>query len=142
MILYDFTCADGHRFEAGLASMHSPDPACPVCRRPSSRRPSAVTMAGQANPGPSRDEMPRSWQGVRGGDRSTLDGWRKLAVQREKLEHKYPELAGDRRPVLAHEGIFASNPLRVGDDIPSRVTDAIAETKTTEQAEIPSKDTK
>ena len=28
---------------------------------------------------------------------------------------RHPELAGDRRPILAHEGPFASQPLRAGE---------------------------
>ena len=35
-----------------------------------------------------------------------------------KLEDKYPELRGDQRPVLAHEGQYHDHPLRAGD--PSR----------------------
>jgi putative FmdB family regulatory protein len=34
---------------------------------------------------------------------------------REKLEEKYPELRGDQRPVLAHEGKYHDKPLRAGD---------------------------
>jgi alcohol dehydrogenase class IV len=29
---------------------------------------------------------------------------------------KYPELRGDQRPVLAHEGRYHAKPLRAGDD--------------------------
>ncbi len=35
--------------------------------------------------------------------------------RRERLAEKYPELAGDRRPVLAHEGRYATAPLLAGD---------------------------
>ena len=34
---------------------------------------------------------------------------------RQKLEEKYPELRGDQRPVLAHEGKYHDKPLRAGD---------------------------
>lgn len=34
---------------------------------------------------------------------------------RSKLEEKHPELRGDRRPVLAHEGRYRARPLRAGD---------------------------
>jgi hypothetical protein len=34
---------------------------------------------------------------------------------RQKLEEKYPELRGDQRPVLAHEGKYHAKPLRAGD---------------------------
>lgn len=30
MILYDFNCTEGHRFEAGVQSMLSESPECPV----------------------------------------------------------------------------------------------------------------
>lgn len=61
--------------------------------------------------------MPRSWNGLNQADPSTIEGWRKIAARRDKLEEKYPELAGDRRPVLAHEGIFSQKPLREGDPL-------------------------
>jgi hypothetical protein len=43
---------------------------------------------------------------------------RRTAERRRALEDRHPELAGDRRPVLAHEGRFESAPLRAGDPIP------------------------
>ncbi|THJ64928.1 zinc ribbon domain-containing protein [Arthrobacter echini] len=126
MILYDFNCTEGHRFEAGVQSMLSENPACPICAAPTRRRPSTVKIGGRADAGPSRDQMPRSWQGVRNGDHETVAHWRELATKRERLEEKYPELAGDRRPVLAHEGIFSAKPLRAGDDVPKAVAEAKA----------------
>ena len=38
--------------------------------------------------------------------------WQRTLEQRRKLEEKYPELSGDTRPVLAHEGPYAAAPLR------------------------------
>ncbi|WP_218885219.1 hypothetical protein [Kineococcus aurantiacus] len=52
--------------------------------------------------------------------------WRRVVEHREGLEERHPELAGDRRPVLAHEGIFAGRPLRAGDDVPAAVAAASA----------------
>ncbi|MGH3246646.1 MAG: hypothetical protein ACRDOI_10615, partial [Trebonia sp.] len=49
------------------------------------------------------------------GDRDTIRHWQRSLEQRAKLEEKYPELAGDNRPVLAHEGRYAARPLRAGD---------------------------
>jgi putative FmdB family regulatory protein len=121
MILYDFRCPGGHRFEAGLASMHSPDPNCPACGTSARRVPSRVQMGGIADAGPSREQMPKSWQAVGGGHRDAVSHWRSRIEKREKLEEKHPELGGDRRPVLAHEGIFRDRPLRAGDDIPSSI---------------------
>lgn len=116
MVLYDFTCEGGHRFEAGVAAMSSPAPPCPSCGAGARRRPAAVRLGG-ATAGTPREAMPHSWKGVAGGDRAVLDGWRGVAQRREREEQRHPELAGDRRPILAHEGIFAGNPLRAGDDV-------------------------
>lgn len=135
MILYDFTCQSGHLFEAGVASMMSDNPNCPVCHTSSSRRPSRVNFGGQASTGYSRDQMPRSWQGTGGGDKETVKHWHKIAQKREKLEENHPELAGDRRPILAHEGIFTQKPLRAGDDIAQSVTAAISADRITKAKE-------
>lgn len=119
MILYDFSCVDGHRFEAMLPSSQSHPPECPTCGSPSRRCPAFGRMTGRGDPGPSRDEAPKSWRAVGNGDRETVRHWHSQMVKRERLEERYPELAGDRRPILAHEGRFAANPLRAGDPIPS-----------------------
>ena len=44
----------------------------------------------------------------------SMEQWRQWGA-REKLEEKYPELRGDQRPVLAHEGKYHDKPLRAGD---------------------------
>ncbi|WP_458106708.1 zinc ribbon domain-containing protein [Arthrobacter sp. R3-55] len=117
MILYDFRCIEGHDFEACLMSMFADDPACPVCSSAAKRKPPRVGLSGRVDPGPSKEDRPRSWQQVNGGDPDTVRAWQRSIEKREKLEDHYAELAGDNRPVLAHEGIFARQPLRVGDDI-------------------------
>lgn len=126
MILYDFRCEKGHLFEAGLASMFDDDPFCVECGAQTRRRPSRLNILGSAGAGPSREQMPQSWRATRGGDPETVRHWQKLAEQREKLEERHPELAGDRRPVLAHEGIFEDRPLRAGDDIGAAIADRLA----------------
>lgn len=126
MILYDFACTNGHRFEAGVANMAADNPACPACHGITTRRPSRVQIGNRASTGPSRDQMPKSWNATRGGDAETVRHWHDLATAREKLEERHPELGGDRRPVLAHEGIFRNKPLRQGDDIPTAVAEALA----------------
>ncbi|WP_433676397.1 zinc ribbon domain-containing protein [Microbacterium gorillae] len=126
MIIYDFTCDAGHDFEKAVASMMSDNPPCPTCDAGTRRRPSRVQIGGRASTGVSRENMPRSWNTVGQGDRETVRHWHEIARQREKLEERNPELAGDRRPILAHEGIFAPKPLRAGDDIPSAVAAATA----------------
>lgn len=114
MILYDVTCEAGHRFEAALASMHAPTPPC-ACGLPTRRLITRLNQGGVASPGRSREEMPTTWRGIGNGHRDLVRGWHTEMRAREKLEEKYPELAGDRRPVLAHEGRFAQRPVRAGD---------------------------
>lgn len=114
MILHDYRCEAGHRFEAALASMHSPDPAC-ACGQPARRLITRLNQGGAASAGRSREEMPTTWRGTGNGNRDIVRGWHREMTRREKLEEKYPELAGDRRPVLAHEGAYAGRPVRVGD---------------------------
>ncbi|NDL59333.1 FmdB family zinc ribbon protein [Phytoactinopolyspora mesophila] len=120
MPIYDYTCECGNRFEMLVRSADGPSPDCPGCGGPTRRRPSAVRLGGTASAGRSRDDAPKSWLGTRQGDRETLRHWHRQLSQREKLEEKYPELAGDRRPVLAHEGRFAGAPLRAGDILPTK----------------------
>jgi hypothetical protein len=131
MILYDFGCQNGHRFEDALPSMNSAAPDCVVCGGTTQRRISQVRIGGMAGTGPSREQMPNTWRAVGQGDKEAIAHWHKLARRREALEQRYPELAGDRRPVLAHEGIFAANPLRAGDDIRASVASALATPKPT-----------
>lgn len=67
MIIYDFKCDEGHRFEAVVKSMTSDNPSCGACGGWSQRVPSQVRIGNSASAGPSRDEMPRSWTGIAGG---------------------------------------------------------------------------
>jgi hypothetical protein len=50
-----------------------------------------------------------------------------VADARRDLEARHPELAGDRRPVLAHEGRFEHAPLRAGDPPPGHTHGATGE---------------
>lgn len=124
MIIYDFKCDQGHRFEAVVESMASSNPDCLTCGSWSRRVPSRVAIGNSASAGASRDHMPKSWTGISGGHPEAVSHWRQKMEKREKLEEKYPELGGDRRPILAHEGIFNGRPLRAGDDIGAAVKDA------------------
>lgn len=121
---YDVKCGQGHRFEVTLASMFDENPSCAVCGGRTARVPAMARMGGQASPGPSREEMPNTWRGIGRGHPDAVAHWRKQMTRREKLEEKYPELGGDRRPVLAHEGRFAAEPLRAGDPLAARIADA------------------
>lgn len=130
MIIYDFKCSNDHRFEAMIDSMFSPAPDCMLCGSESRKVPTRVKIANSASAGASRDDMPNSWTGMGNGHPDAIRHWRDKMVKREKLEEKYPELGGDRRPVLAHEGIFRGRPLRAGDDIHSAVGQAMSDAQT------------
>lgn len=125
MIVYDLRCESGHRFRAGLESMFDDNPDCPECGGVTQRIPANPRLGGRADPGPSRDQMPKSWKAISGGHPEAVAAWREKIVHRDRLEEKYPELAGDRRPVLAHEGIFRDAPLRAGDDVRTAVRTAV-----------------
>jgi hypothetical protein len=62
--------------------------------------------------------MPQTWRGTYEGNREYLGELHREWGARQKLEEKYEELRGDRRPVLAHEGRFHGAPLRAGDPLP------------------------
>jgi putative FmdB family regulatory protein len=111
--IYEYACECGYRFEALVKGVDSLAPACPCCgglprRRPASR----VALIGRATLPPGREQAPRSWEETNGGDRETILHWQRTLEQRSKVEEKYPELAADSRPVLAHEGPYAASPLR------------------------------
>lgn len=117
MPIYEYACGCGHRFErlARIADADAP-PACPACGTADCRRvPSVAALLGRAAVPPGRDAAPRSWEQTNHGDRDTIRHWQRNLEQRGKLEEKYPELAGDNRAVLAHEGRYAASPLRAGD---------------------------
>lgn len=124
MVRYDVRCAEGHRAEVNLPSMFSDNPPCTECGQATSRIPAVGRVVGRASAGPSRDDMPMTWHGIDKGNPEKVRHWHQQMTKREKLEEKYPELAGDRRPVLAHEGAFADRPLRAGDPDVARVAQA------------------
>lgn len=124
MVNYDVRCPDGHRFEVDLKSMFSDNPACIECGLPTARVPAVGAVRGVASAGVSRDQVPNTWRGIDRGNPEAVKYWHKQMSKREKLEAKYPELAGDRRPVLAHEGVFADKPLRAGDPMVDKVAAA------------------
>ncbi|MBE9375238.1 zinc ribbon domain-containing protein [Saccharopolyspora sp. HNM0983] len=119
MPIHEYRCACGRRFEGLLRRTDSPDPACPGCGAAAHRIPSAAALSGQADPGPSREQMPQTWRGTYCGDREYVTGLRRRWERRAELEQRHPELAGDTRPVHAHEGRFHGAPLRSGDPLPA-----------------------
>lgn len=120
MPIYEYACDCGYRFErlARLADADGPVPACPACGADARRIQSAAALLGQARVPPGRESAPRSWEQTNHGDRDTVRHWQRNLEQRDKLQEKYPELAGDNRAVLAHEGRYAARPLRAGDPSP------------------------
>ncbi len=115
MPIYEYACGCGHRFETLAKTVDPPAPACPACGGAPRRRPaSRVALLGRAALPPRREEAPTSWEQANGGDRETILHWQRTLEQRQKIEEKYPELASDSRPVLAHEGPYAAEPLRAG----------------------------
>jgi|BarGraNGADG00212_1021973.scaffolds.fasta_scaffold00937_6 putative FmdB family regulatory protein len=115
MPMYDYRCAAGHSFEriAPISAGALQD--CPACGEPSPKVPSAVSLVGSASPGLSMEQMPQTWKGTYGANREYVGQLRRQWDGRQKLEEKYPELKGDRRPILAHEGRYHDAPLRAGD---------------------------
>jgi putative FmdB family regulatory protein len=112
---YDYRCASGHRFERTVAIAARDEQECPVCGEPSRKLVSAPAIGGLAGPGLAEDEMPQTWRGTHDGNPEYVGQLQKQWEARQKLEEKHPELKGDQRPILAHEGHFHGNPLRAGD---------------------------
>ena len=117
MPIYELACEDGHRSETLQAST-DPLPACPACGRATRKVPSGFGVGGTASVPPPPERMPQTWKGTYRGDRDYVTHLRRVADARRDLEARHPELAGDRRPVLAHEGRFEHTPLRAGDPPP------------------------
>jgi putative FmdB family regulatory protein len=118
MPLYDYRCPGGHYFER-MASMTSGDEQdCPACGAAAAKVPSRISLGGQASPGPGKEQMPQTWRGTYEGNPEYVGQLRRQWEGRRKLEEKYPELKGDQRPILAHEGRYHDHPLRAGDPVP------------------------
>jgi putative FmdB family regulatory protein len=116
--LYDYRCTDGHFFEA-MAPIAASDTATCPCGAGAAKVPSRVSLGGAADAGRPMELMPQTWRGTYEGNREYLGQLRREWGTRQKLEEKYPELAGDRRPILAHEGRYSGTPLRAGDPAPA-----------------------
>ena len=119
MPIYELRCPAGHHSETLQAST-APLPACPACGAPTRKLPSGFGVGGTASVPPPPERMPQTWKGTHRGDRDYVTHLRRVADARRDLESRNPELAGDRRPVLAHEGRFERSPLRAGDPAPPR----------------------
>jgi len=111
--IYELRCDEGHRFEV----LQSFDAALPSCRCGAAavKVPARFGVAGTAAVPPPPERMPQTWRGTYNGDREYLTSLRRTAETRRSLEDRHPELAGDRRPIVAHEGPYEGAPLRAGD---------------------------
>ncbi|NPC95943.1 zinc ribbon domain-containing protein [Nocardioides sp. zg-DK7169] len=115
MPTYDYRCAEGHRYERLVPIRDRDLSSCPACGAAGTRLPAAAAIGGVASAGLSREQMPQTWKGTGGANPEYVRHLRRQWDGRQRLEEKYPELAGDRRPVVAHEGRYHDAPLRAGD---------------------------
>jgi putative FmdB family regulatory protein len=118
MAIYELRCGGGHRFEV-IQSFTAPLPDCPECGAATGKVPSRFGIGGSAGTPPPAEMMPQTWRGTYGGDREYVTQLRRTAEARRDLEERHPELAGDRRPIIAHEGRYENAPLRAGDQTPA-----------------------
>jgi putative FmdB family regulatory protein len=117
MPIYVYRCDCGERFER-LVGIEAPAPGCPACGGTPQKIPAGPSLLGQAGTGLAKEQMPQTWRGTYNGDREYVTKLRRQWDQRQRLEAKHPELAGDQRPIIAHEGRFHGAPLRAGDPVP------------------------
>jgi putative FmdB family regulatory protein len=115
MPLYDYRCPGGHYFERMVPMTSGDEQDCPACGVAAVKVPSRVSLGGQADAGPGKEQMPQTWRGTYEGNPEYVGQLRRQWEGRQKLEDKYPELKGDQRPILAHEGKYHDHPLRAGD---------------------------
>jgi putative FmdB family regulatory protein len=115
--IYVYRCGCGLRFER-LLPLRAEPPACPACGGEPRKVPAGFSLGGQADAGLSMDRMPQTWRGTYEGNREYTGRLRRQWERRQGLEAKYPEIAGDQRPILAHEGRYHDAPLRAGDPMP------------------------
>jgi putative FmdB family regulatory protein len=116
MPIYVFKCECGLRFEH-LASFDAAAPGCPSCGGETRKIPAGFTLGGRADAGLSKEQMPQTWRGTYDGSHEYVTGLRRQWERRQRLEAKHPELAGDQRPIIAHEGRYHNAPLRAGDPV-------------------------
>ena len=119
MPVYEYVCDCCGKTEV-LAALGAPAPSCPACGGGTRKVMSGFAVVGRADSGLSQSQMPQTWKGTYGGNREYVTGLQHQWERRQRLEDRYPELAGDRRPIVAHEGPHSLVPLRAGDPGDSR----------------------
>ncbi len=116
MPIYQLRCpqGEGHRDFELIQSLHAPLPPCPECGGPVRKVPARFGIGGAAAARlpPPPVAKAQNWRGTYEGNREYVTELRRTAERRQVLADRHPELAGDRRPVLAHEGRYAAAPLR------------------------------
>jgi putative FmdB family regulatory protein len=121
MPIYGCRCACGRTVEV-LAGLGAPAPVCPACGAQTRKLVAGFAMGGRADAGLSQSRMPQTWKGTYDGNPEYVTGLQRQWEQRRRLEERYPELAGDSRPIVAHEGPYSAVPLRAGDPAASTAT--------------------
>ncbi len=114
MPIYEYRCDCGATAEV-LAALGAPAPTCPACGAETRKAVSRFAVGGRADAGLSQSRMPQTWKGTYGGNPEYTTVLQRQWEQRRRLEERYPELAGDSRPIVAHEGPYSAVPLRAGD---------------------------
>jgi putative FmdB family regulatory protein len=114
MPIYEYRCDCGGTVEV-LAAPGSPAPACQACGAETRKLVSGFAVGGRADAGLSQSRMPQTWKGTYDGNPEYVTNLQRQWERRQRLEDRYPELAGDVRPVVAHEGRYSVVPLRAGE---------------------------
>ena len=104
----------GVRFEHLAAMTDTAAPGCPCAAgRPARCRPASGSAAGRTR-GCRRTRCRRPGAGCYDGSPEYVDRMRRTWEQRQKLEERHPEIAGDQRPILAHEGRYEQGAAAAG----------------------------
>jgi putative FmdB family regulatory protein len=112
--IYEYCCDCGATAEV-LVALGAPAPPCPACGAETRKAVSRFALSGRADAGLSQSRMPQTWKGTYGGNPEYTTILQRQWEQRRRLEDRNPELAGDRRPIVAHEGRYSAIPLRAGE---------------------------
>ena len=122
MPIYEYRCDCGGTVEV-LAALGAPAPACPACGAETRKAVSrfALSWAGRRRPIAIQDAP--DLEGHLRRQPRIHHHLQRQWEQRRRLEESYPELAGDIRPIVAHEGPYSAVPLRAGDPAASTAAD-------------------
>ena len=119
MPIYEYSCGCGATVEV-LAAFDASAPACQACGAETRKEVSRFSVNGRAELGLSQSQMPQTWLGTYGGNSEYTTMLQRQWERRCRLEDRYPEIADDRRPIVAHEGRYSAIPLRAGESATPR----------------------